>query len=266
MQSRISETFKQLKKEGKAALIPYMMAGYPDEKTCAAIITGLKASGADMVEIGIPWSDPLADGATIQKASEEALSSGMNTDKALRMIAGIRKKTDIPVVIMTYYNIIRSQGLDAFANKATSAGCDGVIIPDLSVEESGDWIRAARRNGLDTIFLAAPTSSLSRIDKLVSRSTGFIYCVSLTGVTGARQALPSDLEGFLKRVKRSTDKPLAVGFGISTGEQAASLAKTADGVIIGSALLNKIAEAGTSKKQITAALKYIESIKAAMSA
>lgn len=255
-----------MKNEGRTALIPYMMAGYPDEKTCAAIVTGLKEAGANLVEIGIPWSDPLADGATIQKASEEALAAGMNTDKALRMIASVREKTDIPVIIMTYYNIIRSYGVAAFAKAAARAGCDGIIAPDLSVEESGEWVGAAHRNGLDTIFLAAPTSSRARIDKIASSSTGFIYCVSLTGVTGARQALPSDLERFLKSVRRGTRKPLAVGFGISTGEQAASLAKTADGVIIGSALLNKIAEAGTSKKQITAALKYIKEIKTAMSA
>ncbi len=264
--SRITRVFKELKKEGRAALIPYMMAGYPDEKTCADIIDGLKNAGADLVEVGIPWSDPLADGATIQKASEQALATGMNTDKAFKMIEEIRKKTDIPVVIMTYYNILQSYGLNRFASRAASAGCDGVITPDLSVEEASGWKHTARKNGIDTIFLAAPTSSDDRLKKIAAASTGFVYCVSLTGVTGAREILPSDLTGFLKRVRKTTDKPLAVGFGISTGGQAATLAKMADGVIIGSAFLNKIAEARTANKQIKAALEYIEGIKAAMSA
>jgi tryptophan synthase alpha chain len=264
--SRVERLFRQLKKEGKAALIPYMMAGYPDESTCVSIIEGLKDAGADIVEIGIPWSDPLADGATIQKASEKALAAGMNTDKALKMIETVRMKTDIPIVIMTYYNIIGSYGIDKFAARAADVGCDGVIIPDLSVEEAGGWKRSACKHGLDTIFLVAPTSSTKRLAKIASESTGFIYCVSLTGVTGARQVLPSDLTSFLERVRDNSNKPLAVGFGISTGEQATALAKMADGVIIGSALLNKIADAGISKKQITAALNYIKDIKAAMSA
>lgn len=237
--NRIDKKFRELKKEGRAALIPYIMAGYPTLKASERTVKTLVEAGADLIEIGIPYSDPLADGITIQKAAEVALSQGVTTEDVFGLARKIRQSSDIPLILMTYYNTIFRFGLESFAQKAASSAVDGIISPDLPPEEGERWRKIARRFNLNTVFLLAPTSTDERIDKVASFSQGFIYCVSLTGVTGARKKLPPNLAQFLGRVRSKTDKPLAVGFGISTPEQAREVAKLSDGVIIGSALLNR---------------------------
>ncbi|MFZ3062646.1 MAG: tryptophan synthase subunit alpha [Actinomycetota bacterium] len=247
--NRIDRKFAELKKENKVALIPYIMAGYPTLKASQKIVEALVAGGADMVEIGIPYSDPLSDGTTIQKASEKALSQGTTTKSVFALVEQIRKELNIPIILMTYYNTIfryspksvgGRSGLDAFAREASKAGADGVIAPDLPPEEASSWRKVARGQGLDTIFLLAPTSTKERIKRVARASEGFVYCVSLTGVTGARKRLPIDIPQFLNRVREETSKPLAVGFGVSTPAQAGELSPLCDGIIIGSALIDAI--------------------------
>ncbi|HDP70310.1 MAG TPA: tryptophan synthase subunit alpha [Actinobacteria bacterium] len=256
--SRIEHKFKELKARDKKALIPYITGGYPTLDACEKLIELFAANGADIVEIGIPYSDPLADGPTIQRASEAVLSSGVDVEDIFKMVANLRKKTDIPLVFMTYYNVIYCYGEKKFAEKAISIGIDGVIVPDLPPEEAASWCKVATVNSLDTIFLVAPTSDDERIEKIVSASSGFIYCVSLTGVTGARDNLPMELSSFMRRVRSQTDKPLAVGFGISSTEVAKKVSKLADGIIIGSALIDLIEDSGIEYDKIG---KFIRDIK-----
>jgi tryptophan synthase alpha chain len=262
MLNRIDVTFAKLKKEGRAALITYVMAGYPRGFDPAVNIAAIAGAGADIIEVGIPFSDPLADGATIQKASEVALAGGMTTDMALGAVAKARRTTQVPIVVMTYYNIILHYGLERFASAASEAGVDGAIIPDLPPEEAGDWRKAATRHGLNTIFLVAPTSSEERVRRVVQASTGFVYCVSLTGVTGGRAELAPGLPAFIESVKEAADKPVAVGFGVSTADQAGKLSRLADGVIVGSALIDKMAGGGT--KGLNLARAFVAELKANM--
>lgn len=233
--SRISQRFS-----GRKLLIPYIMGGLPDGPTCVLIARTFADLGCPVIEIGIPYSDPLADGPTIQRASEAALAAGVNTDMVLEMIKGITAEVDISPILMVYYNSIYRYGLDRFAEAARNAGVEGVIVPDLTVEESGDWLQSAEAAGIDTVFLTAPTSSDARLTKIVARSKGFVYAVSLTGVTGARRALPDYLKSFVDRVKLRTELPIAVGFGISQPDQAREVAALADGVIVGSAIVDLI--------------------------
>lgn len=206
----------------------------------AAIFRTFAKLGCPVIEIGIPYSDPLADGPTIQRAAEAALAQGTTTDGVLSMITEVTSEIDVSPVLMVYYNLVYRYGLKRFAQKARAAGVRGVIIPDLSVEESQDWREAATENEIDTIFLVAPTSSEERLAKIVEKASGFIYAVSLTGVTGARKELPSYLTSFIKNIKSKTKTPVAVGFGISEPTQAAQVAEHADGVIVGSAIIDII--------------------------
>jgi tryptophan synthase alpha chain len=238
--SRIERVFKGLKNK-RAALIPYVVAGDPDLKTTEALVLKMAEAGADMIELGVPFSDPLADGPTIQVGSQRALRNGINLKDIFRLAEGL-KGIDIPLVLMTYFNPVFHYGLKDFAESCGRSRIDGVIIPDLPPEEAGPWIGEARRMGLDTIFLVAPTSPPDRI-KLVSRcGRGFIYYVSVTGVTGAREKLPEELESAVKRIKEQSKKRVAVGFGISTPEQAKRVSLFADGIIIGSAIVKMIEE------------------------
>lgn len=257
--SRISEAFANLKEKGEAALMPYFMAAYPTFDTCRDSIVAADRAGADLIELGLPFSDPLADGPVIQKAGVSALDSGVTTDTVFELVESIRKESNIPIALMSYYNLVFHYGLERFARNAAEAGADGVIIPDLPPEEGAAWKNAAQAAGLDTIFLVAPTSDEDRIKLAADASTGFVYCVSLTGVTGARTALPSNLVDLVQRVKNATTKPIAVGFGISTPEQAHDVGKIADGVIIGSSLVRIIGEAGDNAPDRVAS--FIASIK-----
>ncbi|MDO8886653.1 tryptophan synthase subunit alpha [Candidatus Oleimmundimicrobium sp.] len=259
--SRIKQKFKQLKKNNKKAFIPYVTGGYPSLDACERLIEVLAENGADIIEIGIPYSDPLADGPTIQKASQIAISRGANTKNIFGMIKNLKKKIDVPLVIMTYYNTIYRYGEKKFAEEAAYAGVDGLIVPDLPPEEARSWRALAKKNALDTIFLISPTSSDDRIKEIVSASSGFIYCVSLTGVTGARNSMPLELSGFLSKVRSLTDKPLAVGFGISSANLAKEVSRLADGIIIGSALIDLINDSDIKYDKI---IKFVKNIKLAM--
>jgi tryptophan synthase alpha chain len=234
--SQIGPVFKGRHK----ALIGYIMAGYPDIKATPEIAEALAKSGADIIELGIPFSDPLADGATIQKAGHEALKHGTTLKACLKAAGEVRKRTAIPLVFMTYYNPVLNYGTEGFCRSCREAWINGLIVPDLPPEEGGELEEITRKQDIDMIYLLAPTSTGERIDAVAERSRGFIYLVSLTGVTGARDKLPAELESFVKRVREKTGKPLCVGFGISSAEQAKRVGAIADGVIVGSRLIQLI--------------------------
>jgi tryptophan synthase alpha chain len=234
--SRIAEVFKN----GRKALIGYIMAGYPDIKATPEIAEALAESGCDIIELGIPFSDPLADGVTIQKAGHEALQRGTTVKACMGAAARIRERTATPLAFMTYYNPVLNYGMEAFCRSCREAGINGLIVPDLPPEEGQELEEVTRKHDLDMIYLLAPTSTEARIDAVAERSRGFIYLVSLTGVTGARDTLPPELESFVRKVRKKTDKPLCVGFGISSLEQAKRVAAIADGVIVGSRIIQLI--------------------------
>jgi len=240
---RIEATFRRARKEQRAAFMPYHAMGYPTRAATLDIIAALAEEGADLFEIGIPHSDPLADGPTIQTATYTALTQGTTVADCLKMVAELRVGgVDQPFCAMTYFNPLFAYGIERFVADASTAGIDGLIVPDLPPEEAGELEAACREAGLATIYLLAPTSTEARIKEVVAHSTGFIYLVSVAGITGARSELPPDLAAFVQRVRRHTELPLAVGFGIGTGAQAAAVAEMADGVIVGSALVKAAAQ------------------------
>ncbi len=239
--TRIDKVFRRLKARGEKALIPFITAGDPDLETSRKLALEIAARGADLLELGIPFSDPLADGPTIQAASARALRRGVNLEDVLKLAGQLRRDTDIPLILMGYYNPILQYGLERTAQEAASQGVCGFIIPDLPLEEAGAWRAAALKVGLAPIFLAAPTSGPDRIQKLGQISKGFLYYVSLTGITGARTELPPELVNELKEVRRLVKCPIAVGFGIATPEQVAWLAPHVDGVVVGSAIVQRVA-------------------------
>jgi tryptophan synthase alpha chain len=238
---KINAMFKRLAAQGETALIPYVTSGDPDLETTKDLVLEMARQGADLIELGIPFSDPLADGPTIQAACQRALKQGVTLPKILKLVQSLRQETDIPLVLMGYYNPILSYGLERLARDAAEAGVDGFIIPDLPGEESRDWHRAACDAGVAPIFLAAPTSGPERIRKIGILTRGFLYYVSVTGITGARTGLPEDLKQALAQVRSLVKCPLAVGFGISTPAQVADLAPLVDGIVVGSAIVQKIA-------------------------
>jgi tryptophan synthase alpha chain len=260
--SRIKNTFNRLKKKNETALIPYIMAGDPDMGATKRLILGMEKAGCDIIEIGAPFSDPLADGPTIQRAAIRSLAHHTTITDVLGLVADVRKESKIPLVLMTYYNLIFHYGEERFVSDAAAAGLDGVILPDLPPDEAGTLITSAKKAGLDTIFLVAPTSTEERI-KLVCRvSQGFVYYVSLTGVTGARTDVQHSIKDSLDKIKAMTDKPVAVGFGISSPDQAAQVAGWgADGVIVGSALVKVIEERGASPELVEQAAGFVRALK-----
>ncbi|MBN2391710.1 MAG: tryptophan synthase subunit alpha [Anaerolineae bacterium] len=242
--SKITRTFELLKQNNRKALMPYVTMGYPALESALDIVPALAEAGADLVELGVPISDPLADGATIQAAGQKALANGMSLALCLEQAAALRARgVTLPFVLMGYYNPIVQFGIERFAEQAVASGIDGLIVPDLPPEEAGVLHAAATTRGLDVIFLLAPTSDAARVQAVTALSGGFVYLVSLVGVTGARDRLPPDLADFVARVRAVTEKPLAVGFGIATPEQAAQVAQIADGVIVGSALVKAVGAA-----------------------
>jgi tryptophan synthase alpha chain len=238
--NRIDKVFGQLRQEGKKVLIPYVSCGDPHLKFTEELVLGLAENGADLIELGVPYSDPVADGPTIQKASTRALAEGVTLEKIFSLVERLREKTSIPLIMMTYYNPVYVKGVENFLKRAGEAGIDGLIIPDLPVEESENLKDVAENYGLNLIFLVAPTSTPERIKKIVNMARGFIYCVSVTGITGARKELGGELASFLKVVQAHTSLPLAVGFGISGPDMARKAAGLADGIIVGSALIERI--------------------------
>ena len=237
--TRLSSVFAQ---SNHKVLIPYLTVGYPSLEATLEIVPQLAAWGCDMVELGIPFSDPLADGTTIQASSFRALQSGVSPKICLKIASQLREKVDSPLIFMTYYNPVFNFGLEPFCKASAEAGVDGFIIPDLPPEEGGELEAITQKYNLDLIYLLAPTSGEERIDIVAKRSHGFIYLVSLTGVTGPRETLPPELEGFIHKVRQKASQPLCVGFGISTPEQARRIAKIADGVIIGSRIIQLLGD------------------------
>ncbi|NDY42522.1 tryptophan synthase subunit alpha [Dissulfurirhabdus thermomarina] len=238
--NRIDRAFSRLRRRGEAALIPFVTAGDPDLDTTEALVLEMARRGADIVELGIPFSDPLADGPTIQAASQRALEGGVTPAEILGLVRRIRRRSEVPLVLMGYYNPVLQFGLEAFAAAAAEAGADGTIVPDLPLEEAGPWSRAARAHGLANVLLAAPTTPPERVRRLAAATRGFLYYVSVAGITGARSELPPELAAALRAVKGLSRRPVAVGFGISRADQVAALAAVADGIIVGSALVRLV--------------------------
>lgn len=247
--NRIDKKFEQLKKLKRPALIVYITAGYPSLAKTKDLISELEKNGADIIELGVPFSDPMADGPTIQAASQYALKNKVCLKDIIALVKNVRRYSQVPLVFMTYYNPVFHFGAARFVKAASRAGVDGVIIPDLPPEEASDLIKTSRKCSFSTIFLLAPTSIAKRM-KIVSRaSTGFIYYVSLTGITGARKKLPLDIKRNVRKIRRIAGKPVCVGFGISGPAQAAGIAGISDGVIVGSAVI-KVIQNNLAKKDM----------------
>jgi tryptophan synthase alpha chain len=259
----IAAAFEDSRRNGRVALIGYVMAGYPDTVTSRALAVGLCQAGSALLELGVPFSDPLADGATVQRAGQRALENGMSLGSVLDLAGSIREEATVPLVLMSYYNPIYSFGLERFCQRARTAGVSGVIVPDLPPEEAEPLHTAAAKVGLEVIFLLTPTSPIERIAQVAAISArtggGFIYCVSLTGVTGARDQLPSQLNDFIARVRHHTQLPLAVGFGVARPEHVAQIGKIADAAVVGSALLDAVDRAPESDR-IAAGVGFFRSL------
>lgn len=238
--SRINSVFNGLRDKGEKGLITYVTAGYPDIRHTLEIARVLSDSGSDLIEIGIPFSDPIADGPVIQNASYQALAGGVKLADIFNMVGELRKHTNVPVLLMTYYNPVLRSGLGSFTASARDCGADGLIVPDLPVEESGPLGSECGSAGLSLVPLAAPTSTDDRLVKISAGADSFIYCVSVTGVTGARTAINTDLKSFAGRIKKVTGRPLALGFGISGPEMASRAAAYFDAVVVGSAVMKSI--------------------------
>lgn len=240
MANRITQKFKSLREAKQKAFIAYITAGDPTLATTERLVHALEKAGVDIIELGVPFSDPMADGPTIQAASQRALRNNVSLSDILQLVARIRKLSQIPIALMTYYNPVFHMGDEHFVNAAVRSGVDGVIIPDLPPEEAHVLRKYAQASGLASIFFMAPTTTDYRLAKIVKASSGFIYYVSLTGVTGARSSLSQSIASDIKRVQRLTDKPVCVGFGISTADHVREAGRHADGVIVGSAIIKEI--------------------------
>lgn len=259
--NRIEAKFKELSRKNKKAFVVFITAGYPNLKVTEKLILAFYRIGVDIIELGVPFSDPLADGPIIQESSQRALKNNVHLADILNLVKRVRKNINLPICLMTYYNPIFCFGEKKFIDKALKSGVDGVIIPDLPPEEGFTFTKYANKAGIDTIFFLSPTSTQKRI-KFISRvSKGFIYYVSLTGVTGPRKTLPLDLEKNLKIIKRHTHKPVCVGFGVSTPGQVSQINKVADGVIVGSSIVKKIKENIGKPDIIRRVTNFVSSLK-----
>jgi tryptophan synthase alpha chain len=238
--TRIQQLFERSRRDGRAALVAYLTAGDPTPEQTPEIAATLIRAGVDLIELGVPFSDPVADGPVIQRASARALKAGTNLPKVLEIARQIRAKSEVPLLLFTYMNPVMHYGLERLAKDAKGAGIDGCLLTDLSVEEAGPYVTPLREAGLDTVFLAAPTSTERRLKLVAEYSTGFVYLVSRTGVTGERASIADSAGELIERMKKATDLPLALGFGISTPDQAAAVARMADAVVVGSAIVRQI--------------------------
>jgi len=243
--SRIASRFADLRRQGRMGLVAYITAGDPSLAATEQFVLALANAGADVIELGVPFSDPVADGPVIQRASERALAGGTTLAGVLSLVNSLRAKTSVPLVLFSYFNPVLQMGLDKFAEAAKMAGADGVLITDVTPEEGVDYRAAMVSRGLDTIFLAAPTSTDARLALIAKASSGFLYLISRTGVTGAKDQLAEDLPALARRVRRFTDLPIAVGFGISQPGHVSMLGGLADAAVVGSALVQEIENAGT---------------------
>ncbi|MBM3814470.1 MAG: tryptophan synthase subunit alpha [Acidimicrobiia bacterium] len=244
--TRISKLFERVKRDGEPALIAYLTAGDPDGERTVALVRALEKGGADLIELGVPFSDPIADGPVIQRASDRALRAGASLKGVLEIARKIRAESEIPLLLFSYMNPLVRFGFGELAREAVKSGIDGVLITDLSVEEADGYVKCMREAGLDTVFLAAPTSTPRRLELVARYSTGFVYLVSRTGVTGEREQVSDSVGPLVESVRKVTDLPLAVGFGIKSAEQAAEVGKVGDGVVVGSAIVRLIEEYGKS--------------------
>lgn len=242
MSNRLDQTFARLKAEGKKALIAYIMAGDPSLQETEALVLELERGGADVIELGVPFSDPIADGPVIQAAAERALRGGTSLRKILESVVSLRKRTHVPLVLMAYYNTIHAMGEAVFCRQAAEAGVDGLIVPDMPPEEAGPLEGPAAAADLRLIYLLAPTSTPARRTMVARRCRGFVYYVSLTGITGAKLADLGEVRRNVGKIQSATDVPVAVGFGIATPQDAAQVAAIADGVIVGSAIVRQIGD------------------------
>ena len=257
--NRIDKKFQELRHQGTSAFMPYLCAGDPTPELTAKLLLTLETAGADLIELGVPFSDPIADGPTVQRASERALAHSISLQQILEIVKNLRPQTEIPIALMSYYNPIFRMGEDAFCKAALEAGVDGLIVPDLPPEQAQPLLEVAPKYNLATIFLVAPTSPPERMQLIASVSTGFIYCVSVTGVTGARATLSDEIAPMITELRKHTDKPVSVGFGVSTSEQAKQVADIADGVIVGSAIINVIEENVDDETKLLTAVKQFAS-------
>jgi len=262
--SRLAERFAQLRARGETALVPFVTAGDPDLATTEALLPALALAGADAIELGVPFSDPMAEGPTIQRASERALRAGASLRKVLQLVARVRGSVDVPIVLMGYANNLLAMGEDAFAEAAAEVGVDGVIAVDLPPEEGEVLHAALRARGVDPILLAAPTTRPDRLEMLAKRTAGFLYFVSITGTTGARRELSETLEQEVRAVRAISDVPVCVGFGVSTPEHAARIGRFADGVVVGSALVDRIERAASRDEAVADAAAFVAELKKAL--
>jgi tryptophan synthase alpha chain len=244
--SRIAETFARLKRDNRRGFIPFITAGDPDLPTTGELIAELASAGATLIELGVPFTDPMADGPVIQRASERALRNGFGIADVLQIVSAARKQTGVPIILFSYFNPLLQFGIDRLGQQAKSAGVNGILVTDLVTEEASEFASILRANNLDMIFLVAPTSTDDRLKMIASRATGFIYAVSRAGITGAREAMSAEAEKLVRRVRQFSDLPIAVGFGISKPEHVADVWRYADAAVVGSAIVREIERAGTS--------------------
>ncbi|NLT17688.1 MAG: tryptophan synthase subunit alpha [Clostridiales bacterium] len=263
MSNRIDAMFEKKKKQGKKALITFITAGDPDINTTRRLVLAMEAAGADLIELGVPYSDPVAEGPVIQAASVRALKNGVRMDALFDLVESLRQDTQAPIVFLLYFNSILQHGPDRFFYRCARAGVDGVIVPDLPLEESGEIHGDAKRHGVCLIRLVAPTSG-DRIEAIAQKAEGFLYCVSSLGVTGVRSSFSTDFGEFFGRIDRSKAAPSAIGFGVSTPEQAAALKKYCDGVIVGSAIVRRVGAAENADAAVKEVSDFVRGLRAAL--
>jgi tryptophan synthase alpha chain len=262
--NRIDRTFQRLRAKKEKALIPYIMAGDPSLERTGELVQTLEQSGADLIELGVPFSDPIADGPVIQRAGQRALKAKTSLRDILKFVGDIRFKTEIPLILMSYVNPVFKFGLEDFIQEAVSVGVDGVILPDLPPEEGKTMMSLAAKRELDVILLAAPTTPRPRLVQIVKHTQGFLYYVSLTGITGASLQGLHEIKSRLHQIRRLTAKPIAVGFGIATPEQAAALAQVADGIVVGSAIVKLIEENRDHPELLVTVREFVKGLKRAL--
>ncbi len=262
-EGRIARRFRELADAGELGLVAYITAGDPSLEASEKIVLAAADAGADVIELGVPFSDPVADGPTIQRASERALRSGTTLAGVIDLVRKLRASTDVPLILFSYFNPVLQMGVEKFAEAASAAGADGVLVTDLTPEEAGEYRTVMHARGLDTIFLAAPTSTDARLAMIAECSSGFLYLISRTGVTGERDSMPEDLPALARRVRRATKLPLAVGFGISLPEHVSVLGGIADAAVVGSALMAEIEKASSVNDATIAVADRIRALKQA---
>jgi len=259
---RIEERFAQLAKKNETALIPFITAGDPSRSTTEALVLAMVEAGADLIELGVPFSDPLAEGPTIQRSSERSLSAGTSLNSILELVSRLRPQGEIPLILMGYANPVFTMGDERFAKLAAEVGIDGIIIPDLPPEEGEQIYATCNEQGVDGILLAAPTTTPDRLTMLAEKSRGFLYYVSLTGVTGARSEMAAGVEEGVRAAQSAGDVPVCVGFGISTPDQAAAVAGYADGVVVGSAIVDRVGAASSTDEAVESVATFVAEMKA----